>query len=77
MNARLIGDRIKLYRSNLGWSQEHLAEAADVHTNTVKNIEAGQLTTQIDTLDKIAQALGVDLVALVQGASTKNNGEAA
>lgn len=47
-------------------SQEKLAEKADLHHNYIGELERGEKAASIDTLVKIAKALGVkvrDLVA--------------
>lgn len=47
-------------------SQEKLAEKADLHHNYIGELERGEKAAGIDTLVKIAKALGVkvrDLVA--------------
>ncbi len=51
----------------MGLSQEKLARLADVSNNTIINIEAGkQDNPTIDTLSKIANALGVGVDELIK-----------
>lgn len=72
MNVQLIGKRVLEFRNNLKLTQPELAALAGVHRNTVWDLENGRAhTIQIDTLEKVATALGVDVVALVQGATVK------
>jgi transcriptional regulator with XRE-family HTH domain len=62
----VCGETIRSYRKSAGMSQEKLAERADLHHNYVGEIERGEKAATIDTLLKIAKALGVrpgDLLA--------------
>jgi transcriptional regulator with XRE-family HTH domain len=47
-------------------SQEALAKAAQVNRVTIARLELGEHPPKLDTLDRIAQALGVTLVDLVR-----------
>ena len=70
-NARvLVGERIRSLRKERGWSQEKLGEKAELHHTYVGAVERGEKNASIDTLSKIAGALGiemVDLFALTKG----------
>ncbi len=58
--------KVKQLREKLGLSQEKLARLADVSNNTIINIEAGkQNNPTIDTLQKVAKALGVSVEELI------------
>ena len=46
-------------------SQEKLAEKADLHHNYIGELERGEKAASIDSLLKIAQALGVNVRDLV------------
>ena len=60
-------DKIKKLREKLGLSQEKLARLADVSNNTIVNIEAGkQQNPTVETIKKIAKALGVSIEELVK-----------
>lgn len=60
-----IGLKIKLLRNKLGYSQEKLAEMADLSKNSLGAIERGVSVAGIDTLDRIANALEIELKELV------------
>jgi len=60
-----IGIKIKLLRVKLKLSQEKLAELAEVNKNTIGMIERGEISPSIETLDKIAKALSIELKELV------------
>lgn len=52
-------------RQQRGWSQQDLADAAEVHVQIVKRYEAGQSLPTLDTLARIARCLGVSTDVLV------------
>ena len=54
-----IGERIRKRRQTLRWSQEKLAEMADVSLNTVSRIEGGQSDMSIEVFRRLAQSLGM------------------
>lgn len=59
--------KIKQLREKKGLSQEKLARIADVSNNTIVNIESGKQTNPtIETVSKIAKALGVDIEELLK-----------
>src|SRR5208283_2638256 len=60
----LVGERIRNLRKERGWSQEELGEKADLHHTYVGAVERGEKNASIDTLDKIADALGIEIVDL-------------
>ncbi len=60
-------NKVKKLREKLGLSQERLARLADVSNNTIINIESGkQQNPTIETVKKIANALGVSIEELVK-----------
>lgn len=56
-----IGMKIKLERIKLGISQEELAERAYLNKNTIGLIERGEQSPTVDTVEAIANALGLPL----------------
>ncbi len=60
-----IGLKIKLLRNKLGISQEKLAELSELSKNSIGAIERGTSSPAIDTLERIAKALGIELKELV------------
>ncbi|MFF2909182.1 helix-turn-helix domain-containing protein [Paenibacillus sp. NPDC057934] len=62
--SEAVGSQIKVLRQERGISQEKLALIAGVNTSYVGQIERGIRSPTIDMLDKIAQALEVDIVEL-------------
>lgn len=59
--------KVKRLREKLGLSQEKLARLADVSNNTIVNIESGkQQNPTVETIKKVADALGVSIEELVK-----------
>jgi len=59
--------KIKQLREKKGLSQEKLARLANVSNNTMVNIESGKQTNPtIETVSKIAKALGVEIEELLK-----------
>ncbi|MBE7712846.1 MAG: helix-turn-helix transcriptional regulator [Cyanobacteria bacterium SIG26] len=65
MISKKICNKVKLERSKKGFSQEELAFRAGVNKNTIWKIETGQVSPNISTLEKIAKALDLDFLYLV------------
>ena len=61
-----IGKNIKKLRKKQGISQDRLSKLADLSLNTIVTVESGaNENPTIDTLTKIANALGVSINDLV------------
>ena len=56
-----IGIRIMLLRKQAGLTQEQLAEKAGLQRTHVLRIEAGKYAVNIDTIEAIAEALGMTI----------------
>lgn len=66
-NNSKIADNIKKYRNKLGISQDKLSKLADVTYNTIIKIESGaNINPTIETMSKIAKALGVGVDDLIK-----------
>ena len=63
---KTLGENIRSFRHKLQWSQEKLAEKADLHHNYIGDIERGEENVSVDALMRIAAALKVRLSDLVQ-----------
>ena len=55
-------------RKTRGWSQERLAAAANLNRTYVGELERGEAAASLNTAQKLATALGIELSALVQEA---------
>jgi transcriptional regulator with XRE-family HTH domain len=73
--AKVVGQRIRNYRTGLGWSQERLAEAAGCHHTYIGQIERGEKNATIESVEKIAAAMGVPMSQLFEGLGGQQNSE--
>lgn len=64
--AQTIGQRIRNYRLQNKLSQEELAERAGCHHTYIGQIERGEKNASIESIDKIASALGISLSKLFE-----------
>lgn len=72
--AKILGKRIRNYRTNAGLSQEKLAELAMCHTTYIGQIERGEKNATIESIEKIALALGVSLSKLFENIGGTTDG---
>jgi y4mF family transcriptional regulator len=61
MLVKELGNAIKNRRKELRITQPHLAELADISTNTLYKLERGQGNPSLDVLNKLAEVLGMEL----------------
>ena len=61
-----FGNKVRTLRLNKGYSQEKLAEMADLDRTYIPGIEAGKRNVSIVVLEKIAQAFKISLSELLQ-----------
>lgn len=61
---RRIGRNIKMVREAKGWSQEELAERAELHRTYVSGVERGVRNPTITVLERLALALKVSIGSL-------------
>ena len=64
--ASALGQRIRNYRTDKGLSQEKLAEIAGCHPTYIGQIERGEKNATVESVEKIASALGVSLSELFE-----------
>jgi transcriptional regulator with XRE-family HTH domain len=62
-----FGKTIRRLRLAKGWTQEQLAEHANLHPTYVGGIERGERNVGLENIIKIARALGVSPAALFGG----------
>lgn len=63
--SKRIGLKVKLERTKRGLSQEKLAELADLSKGSLGAIERGQSSATIETLEKLANAFGMEFNELI------------
>ena len=66
MTSIQMGQRIGRLRKRKGWSQYGLAREAGISREHIRRLEAGVSDPTLGMLTKLARALGVKLVDLVQ-----------
>lgn len=59
-----FGRMVRRLRLAKGWTQERLAEHAELHSTYVGGIERGERNVGLENIVKIARALGVSPSAL-------------
>ena len=62
----VLGVAIRERRRRLGFTQESLAEKADLHPNYLGRVERGEEHISLAALRRIAKALGVRVRELVE-----------
>ena len=55
-----LGERIRKRRQELHWSQEKLAEEADICVNTVSRVEGGQSAMSVKIFRKLVRTLAIN-----------------
>ncbi len=71
-NLKLFGKRIKELRKQKKLTQEQLGELVGIDYKQIGNIETGTYFTTMPTLEKIANALEVEIVELFNFNHNKN-----
>jgi len=61
MLVKHLGETIKSRRKELSITQPHLAELAQISTNTLYKLERGNGNPSLDVLNKLAEVLGLEL----------------
>ena len=52
--AKHVGNRIRSYRTQLGYSQERLAEISGCHPTYIGQVERGEKNPTLESVEKIA-----------------------
>jgi transcriptional regulator with XRE-family HTH domain len=62
--AAALGRRVRQLREANGWTQERLAERADLDRSYIAGIEVGRRNPSLNALEKLSSAFGLDLADL-------------
>lgn len=62
---RLLGERVRAARKRLGWTQEELAERANLHFAYIGQIERADKKVSLAVAQRVSDALGVRLGELL------------
>lgn len=57
-HRKLVGQNVRRFRQKLGLSQEALAERSDFHWTYISGVERGKYNLSLDSIVRIAKALG-------------------
>lgn len=68
---RRLGIVIRNHRHKAKWTQEELAEHADVHRNYISRVESGLIDISVSGLTKIAKAFGIPATKLLEAAQDR------
>jgi transcriptional regulator with XRE-family HTH domain len=71
---RAFGEHLRALREARGLSQERLGSKASLSGKFVGEVERGEKSISLDTLWRVARALGLPLGALIPRASRRGNG---
>lgn len=61
-----LGRRVRARRSELGLSQEKLAEQVGYHRTYLGSLERGERNLTLDSLEELAERLGVEPLDLLR-----------
>ena len=65
---RTVGRKVRKRRLARGWTQKVLADLAGLHRAHLGEIERGDINVTLSTLKVLADALGVTVTDLIDGA---------
>ncbi len=64
--CQIVGQRLREFRQARGLSQEAFASICDLHRTYIGAIERGERNITLETLQTIADALGVNALELLK-----------
>lgn len=73
--AKAVGQRIRNYRTQNGLSQEKLAELSGCHPTYIGQLERGEKNATLESIERIAVALGISLSKLFEKLGEQEDGE--
>lgn len=73
--AKIVGQRIRNYRTQLGLSQEKLAELAGCHPTYIGQLERGEKNATLESIDKVASSLKISLSKLFENLGGESTNE--
>ena len=69
---KIFGGNVRKYRTALGKSQEKLAEDCGLHRTYISDIERSQRSISLNNVQKIADALSIEVHKLFIKGDTEN-----
>ena len=73
--SKIIGLRIRNYRTQLNLSQEKLAELAGCHPTYIGQLERGEKNATLESIEKIAVSLNITLSKLFENIENTTSSE--
>jgi transcriptional regulator with XRE-family HTH domain len=67
LELEVFAANVRRLREERGWTQEELADAADLHLDHVGKIENCRREPKVRTISKLAKSLGVTAGPLFEG----------
>ena len=61
---KILGKNIKFHRTQLGLTQEDVANLSGVYRSHLAGIETGSVNPSVKTVEKIARALNISVASL-------------
>lgn len=71
--SKLIGQRIRNYRTQQKLSQEKLAELSGCHPTYIGQVERGEKNATLESIEKITSALNISLSQLFEKLGNEEN----
>jgi len=71
--VKTLGRRVRKYRLQLGWSQMFLAAESGLDKSYIGSIERAEVNPSVKKIAKIADALGVHVVDLLDDRRQSKN----
>lgn len=71
----VVARNIRLRRESLGLSQEDLADRSGIHRTYIGSIERGERNVTVNTVARLAAALGISVIDLLSPDNQKMNRE--
>ena len=73
--AKIIGQRIRNYRTGQNLSQEKLAELSGCHPTYIGQVERGEKNATLESIEKIVSALNISLSTLFEKLGAEDNAD--
>ena len=73
--TKIVGQRIRNYRTQLGLSQEKLAELSGCHPTYIGQLERGEKNATLESIDKVASSLKISLSKLFENLGVQSTNE--
>ena len=73
--TKIVGQRIRNYRTQLGLSQEKLAELSGCHPTYIGQLERGEKNATLESIDKVASSLKISLSKLFENLGGESTNE--